>query len=102
MIIVAVEVVLEEEDSVDEVRGAFRIMDEKTRKESGCLKYVSSVDINDPMIIRIYEIWESMEALGPHFKTPHMAAFQEALGGLRTKSMEAKVYEISKELEFPN
>ena len=63
MIIVAVEVLLEEGGSVDDVRGAFRIMDEETLKESGCLKYVSSIDINDPTIVRIYEIWESMEAL---------------------------------------
>ena len=52
MIIVAVEVLLEEGESVDDVRGAFRIMDEETLKESGCLKYVSSIDINDPTIVR--------------------------------------------------
>lgn len=102
MIIVAVEVFLEEGESVEGVRDAFRVMDEETQKEAGCLKYVSSVDVNDPTIVRIYELWESMEVLVPHFKTPHMAAFQQALGGLKTKSMDAKVYEISKELPFPN
>ena len=82
--------------------GSFRIMDEETRKEPGCLKYVSSVDINDSTIIRIDELWESMDALEPHFRTPHIAAFQKTLGGIRTQSMHAKVYEISKEIPFPN
>ena len=102
MIIVAVEVTLEEGETIDSVRDAFRTMDEETRKEPGCLKYVSSVDVNDPTIIRIDEMWESMDTLVPHFQTPHMAAFQEALSGLKTKSMDAKVYEIAQELPFPN
>ena len=103
MIIVAVEVVFEEGALEGEgIREAFRVMDAESQKEPGCLKYTSSVDINDPTIVRIDEMWESMEALEPHFQTPHMAAFQNALSGLGTKSMEAKVYEISKELPFPN
>ena len=103
MIIVAVDVVFGEGAMEGEgVHAAFRIMEEETRKESGCLKYVSSVDIHDSTIVRIYELWESMEALEPHFRTPHMADFQKALAGIQTKSMEAKVYEINKELPFPN
>ena len=54
MIIVTVEVVFEEGAiEVEGVRDAFRIMDEETRKESGCSKYVSSVHINDSTIVRI-------------------------------------------------
>jgi quinol monooxygenase YgiN len=103
MIIVAVDVVFGEDPTeVEGIRDAFRVMEEETRKETGCLKYVSSVDIHDSTIVRIYELWESMEALEPHFKTLHMADFQKALGGVQTKSMEAKVYEVSKELPFPN
>jgi quinol monooxygenase YgiN len=30
-------------------------MDEETAKETGCIKYVSSIDVNDPKIIRIME-----------------------------------------------
>ncbi len=38
MIIVTVEVVFDE-DVIEGVRDAFRIMDEETAKESGCLNY---------------------------------------------------------------
>ena len=102
-IIVTVEVILEEGEIEGEgVRDAFCIMDEESQKEPGCLKYTSSVDINDSTVVRIYELWESMEALEPHFKTAHMAAFQAALSKVRTRSMDAKVYEISREMPFPN
>lgn len=103
MIIVAVEVIFEEGVlEVEGIREAFRIMDEASQKEPGCLKYTSSVDINDSTIVRIDEMWESMDALKAHFKVPHMAAFQTALSKVQTKSYTAKVYEVSKELPFPN
>ncbi len=101
MLIVTVDVVFAAELG-DGVRQAFRVMDEETAKEPGCLKYVSSVDVKDARIVRIYEMWESMEALVPHFTTPHMAAFQQALSGLATTSMDAKVFEVARELPFPN
>ena len=103
MLIVAVEVVFEEGAiDVEGVREAFRVMDEASQQEPGCLKYTSSVDINDATIVRIDEMWESMEALEAHFKLPHMAEFQKALSRLKTKSMDAKVYAVDKELPFPN
>ena len=103
MIIVEVDVFFEEDPTaVEGVRDAFRLMEEETRKEIGCIKYVSSVDIHDPSIVRIYEVWESMEALEPHFHTTHIADFQNALSAVQTRSMEAKAYEISRELPFPN
>jgi len=101
MIIVTFEVSFEK-DVIGGVREAFRIMDQETAKEAGCLKYVSSQDVNDPRIVRIYEMWESMEALVPHFQTAHMAAFQKALGGLDAVSTDARVYEVARELPFPN
>ncbi len=86
----------------DGVRDAFLAMETKTREEAGCITYVSSVDIHDSKIVRIYEVWDSMDSLVPHFKTQHMADFQKALGGIETKGMTAKVYEVSRELPFPN
>ena len=103
MIILAEEIVLEEGAIEGEgVREAIRIMEEESRKESGCITYVFSIDITDSTIMRIYECWQSMEALKAHFKAPHMAVFQKALGGIQPKSMDAKVYEIKQELAFEN
>jgi quinol monooxygenase YgiN len=100
MIIVAVEMMLEE-DVINGFRDDFRILIEETRKESGCLKYVASVDVNNPRIIYFNEMWESMDALKLHSKSSHMAAFQKAVNGLRRKSYNMKMYGIDKELHFP-
>ena len=101
MIIVTFEVEFEG-DQIQQKREAIRAMDEATAMEPGCITYNSSFDVNNPRILRIYEMWDSMDALIPHFQTSHMVEFQTALAGLSSKSMEAKVYEVSKELPFPN
>ncbi|CUK01562.1 Autoinducer 2-degrading protein LsrG [Ruegeria denitrificans] len=101
MFVVTVEVVLKE-DVIEELRSAFLAMDKASAEEAGCIKYVSSADVHDPRIIRIYEEWESMDALTLHFKTPHMTEFQKVFASVEASSMQAKVYEISRELPFPN
>ena len=100
MLIVTGEVVVDE-DAVDRVRDALRTMEEETRKEPGCLTYAFSVDVNDPTLVRIFERWESMEALGAHFNTPHMAAFNQAAGKLQPRSVRVKAYEVEKEVALP-
>lgn len=101
MLIVAGEVVVEA-GSVEAVRDALRSMEEATRKEPGCLTYAFSVDINDPGMVRIFERWESMDALRAHFGMPHMKTFGEAIGRIQPKSASVKVYEIGRELPLPS
>jgi quinol monooxygenase YgiN len=100
MLIVAGEVVVES-GGIDAVRNALRTMETETRKEPGCLTYAFSVDINDPTMVRIFEVWESMEALRQHFEMPHMAAFGGAAAKIRPKSLAVKAYEIDKEVPLP-
>lgn len=38
----------------------------ESRAEDGCIEYVFSADSSDPGRIRIFERWESAEALGTH------------------------------------
>ncbi len=100
MLIVCGEVVVEE-GAIDSARDALRTMEEATRKEPGCETYAFSIDINAPTIVRIFERWESMEALEAHLKTPHMAAFGAAVAQIQPKSMSVKAYEIAKEVPLP-
>lgn len=100
MLIVAAEALVEE-GAIDRVRDALRSMEEETRKEAGCVTYAFCVDVNAPTTLRIFERWESMEALQAHFKTPHMAAFGKALGEVQPKSLEIKLYQVEKELPLP-
>ena len=50
-----------------------------SRKEAGCLTYEFSIDIDDENVVRIFEEWESQEALDAHFRTPHLQAFGAVL-----------------------
>ncbi|MBW2281387.1 MAG: antibiotic biosynthesis monooxygenase [Deltaproteobacteria bacterium] len=100
MLIVAAEAVVEE-GAVEELRGALRAMEQATRGEAGCLTYAFSVDVNDPTMVRIFERWESMDALTAHFGTLHMAAFGAALAQARPKSVDVKAYEVAREVPLP-
>lgn len=100
MLIVAGEVVVEE-GAIDQVRDALRTMEVETRKEVGCLTYAFSVDVCDPAMVRIFERWESEEALAAHFKTSHMAAFGAAMGSVKPKSMDVKAYDVTGEVPLP-
>ena len=60
----------------------------RVRAEEGCLVYEPTVDVEPglpiPVAIRenvvtIVEAWENLEALQAHLKTPHMAAYREAV-----------------------
>jgi quinol monooxygenase YgiN len=67
-----------------------------TRAEPGCIAYTFSTDLEDPSRIHVFERWASQEALESHFRAPHMAAFQQKVGGFGVRDMKAEKYEISK------
>ena len=75
---------------------AARAMMEETRKEKGCISYSFSADLEVPGCFRIFEEWESDEALRAHFASPHMARFQKAVGGLGVREMAVQRYEVAK------
>jgi quinol monooxygenase YgiN len=49
-----------------------------SRAEDGCIEYAYSVDVLDPGLIRVHEVWRDREALQVHFKTPHLQKWREA------------------------
>ena len=49
-------------------------------KEPGCRAYGLWADPDNPGQFRIFEEWDSQEALTEHFGTPHFAAFGGVLG----------------------
>ena len=67
----------------------------ETHKEDGCIAYVFSESLNEEGLYYIFEKWESEAALGSHFDAPHMAEFQEKMGGFGVKEMNVEKYEIA-------
>ena len=64
---------------VDDALVAGSEMAATSRAESGCLDYRFSIDIDDPLVVRVFEQWESAAALDAHFATPHFLAFSEVI-----------------------
>jgi quinol monooxygenase YgiN len=68
-------------ESIDEVKAGALALVAATLKEDGCISYGFTQGIEDPTMFHFFEEWESDEALGGHFKQPHMAAFNKVVGG---------------------
>ena len=95
MIVIAGHVVLDPKQR-EKAEAAAREMMSETRKEDGCLSYTFSADLEEAGRFRIFEEWESDESLRAHFASPHMARFQQAVGGLGVREMKVQRYEVSK------
>lgn len=80
---------------VEKVLPAAGRMVEETRKERGCIEYGFARDVPEQDTIRIFEIWESREALDAHFAAPHMAEFNKALGDVKIESISVKIYDVA-------
>jgi quinol monooxygenase YgiN len=66
-----------------------------THAEPGNHEYVFSADPLDPGRVRVFELWESEEALAPHMAQPHMAEFGKALSELTVTGSSIIKYTIS-------
>lgn len=81
------------EGALDAGRAALEAMVTASREEEGCIDYAYAMDLVDPAIMRITEKWINEAALVTHFQTPHMAAFQKALGELDVTILEVRKFE---------
>jgi quinol monooxygenase YgiN len=78
----------------DEAVAAAVAMMRETRREPGCLAYAFSADLEEEGSFRLFEEWESQDALDAHFASPHMAAFQGAVAKLGVREMTVRKYAI--------
>ena len=94
MVVVSGEFVIDAADREAGLAAAVR-MARETRKEVGCLSYAFYTGVEDPAHVRVFEEWESGEALERHFRTPHMAEFRAALGRIKMVRGEVWRYEVA-------
>ena len=95
MPMIVVSGVFEVEASDREAAVAAAVRMTATRTEVGCQSYAFYADFEDSNHIRVFEEWESGEALELHFRTPHMAEFRAALGKIRIKRGRVFRYEVT-------
>jgi quinol monooxygenase YgiN len=63
--------------------------------EDGCHTYRMTPDQLDAGRVRIFELWESEDAIAAHFGQPHMAEFGAAIGSLGVTGSDLTKYEIA-------
>ena len=81
-------------EQIEPMRAAMQAQIEATRAEKGCHAYSYSIDVLDPGVIRVNELWESREHLAAHFKSPHMAVWRTALADVGFSERSLKAYPL--------
>ncbi len=83
------------EADIDTMKVAAASMAFETRKETGCIQYAFYQDIENPAFFRVFEEWESTDALQAHFVTPHMKVFRETLSQATIVRRDLKKYSVA-------
>lgn len=68
-----------------------------TRAEEGCIEYVFTCDTHDDGMIRLFEMWESADNLGPHMQSAHIAEFFGIVADLGDVNQTITMYEVGEE-----
>jgi quinol monooxygenase YgiN len=66
-----------------------------TQAEPGCIAYDFWVDPRDRGRVRVFEEWESEDAIAAHRDSAHLATFYAALAAIRITSVELHRFEVA-------
>lgn len=72
----------------------------ETRKETGNISYEYWQDPTNPGRWRVFEEWESQDAIDAHMATPHMAAFMAGAAELGISGIDIARYEVTEKTKF--
>lgn len=63
-------------EKMDAFRPIMETLVQTSRKEPGVLAYTFAVDILDPCLVRIFEVYVDQSALDAHLASPHFKAWR--------------------------
>ena len=84
-------------EHIESLRPHMLAMLTASRAEEGCLEYSYGLDVADPGLIRIFEIWRDRACLDAHIQTPHMAAWRAAWPAHGVSDRRLVLYEVADE-----
>jgi quinol monooxygenase YgiN len=84
----------------DQVLQHFTVVAAASRGEPGCLDYKACADPELPGRIVIFERWAAESDLAEHFRTPHIAAFREAIKPYPRSGRSIHRYFVARQEEF--
>ena len=82
-------------ERLDALEDAMNRLIAATRPEAGCIVYSFGRDITEPGLVRIYEEWESREALKAHTKAAHVAEWHKALEAAGGADVTLQIVEVA-------
>jgi quinol monooxygenase YgiN len=68
-----------------------------SRAEDGCITYSYGLDVAEPGLIRVFEVWRDQAAIDAHFKAPHMAVWRAACAEHGVSERKLFAYETASE-----
>lgn len=86
-------------ENLERARPEMRKVLEASRAEAGCREYNFGEDVLDPGLIRVSEIWDSVEHLMAHTQTPHYLAWAEMRDELGLSGRKVTLLHVSSEQE---
>jgi quinol monooxygenase YgiN len=66
-----------------------------SRGEPGCVEYSYAVDVAQPGLVRVFEVWRARSDLEAHFKSAHLARWREAWARFGVSDRRLTAYEIT-------
>ena len=72
-------------EAIAEVREFVRNLTALSNKDAGCVEYWWAQTLEDPNTLRLYEVWESQQALQDHLGLPHEEEFKAKIQPLVAK-----------------
>jgi quinol monooxygenase YgiN len=80
-------------DTLERLRPHMAAMIAATRAEPGCLAYSYGIDLIEPRVVRVFELWHSWGDLERHFASPHLLAWRARLAEIGIEGRELTAYE---------
>lgn len=69
----------------------------RSRAEDGCLAYSYAQDLQEPGLIRVFEVWRDRAALDAHGAAPHLAEWRAAWPPFGVSGRRLTLYEVAAE-----
>jgi quinol monooxygenase YgiN len=66
-----------------------------SRVEDGCVTYSYAIDVLEPQVVHVFEVWRDRAALEWHFKTPHIAAWRATWPAIGISDRKLSLYEVA-------
>ena len=87
-------------ERIEETRPAMANVIALSNAEAGCRVYSYAEDISEPGLFRVYEEWESRDAIEAHFASEHMREWQRVRETLGFHDRAVGAYEVGEPIEL--